>query len=109
MTTRYAKLALGVVFMSALVTFSGCAMALKSPVTGFWYTGVTDGVAATPQVAVKRGEACATSILGLIATGDASIEAARKNGGINSIASVDGKSTGILGLYASYCTIVHGK
>lgn len=55
------------------------------------------------------GEACASSILGWIATGDASLDTAKKNGGVAQVTAVDHRSTGILGLYAKYCTIVYGK
>ncbi len=57
----------------------------------------------------KTGEACATSILGIVASGDASIDAAKQAGGINEVLSVDYKSTSVLGLYASFCTIVKGR
>jgi uncharacterized lipoprotein NlpE involved in copper resistance len=56
----------------------------------------------------KTGEACATSILGWVTTGDASIVAASKNGGIKKIGAVDNKSTNVLGLYSTYCTVVTG-
>jgi len=95
--------------LPALVVFSvGCASA-RSPLSGAFYTSTQSGVAATPQAGPKWGEACASSILGIVATGDASIEAARRNGGITSIASVDEKASSILGIYATYCTIVRGK
>lgn len=100
------KLLVGIV---AVVSLTGCATA-RAPVTGFWYTEVKSGEMSTGyQAGAKRGEACASSILGLIATGDASIEAARKNGGINYVISVDSSSSSILGIYAKYCTIVYGK
>jgi len=95
--------------LSGFVVFSvGCASA-RSPLTGMFYTSTQSGLAATPQAGPKWGEACASSILGMVATGDASIEAARRNGGITSIASVDEKASSILGIYATYCTIVRGK
>ncbi len=84
-------------------------MPARFPMMGVLYTGVSQGVGATAQLSMKRGEACASSILGLIATGDSSIETARKNGGIRSIASVDEQVTGFLGIYTSVCTVVHGK
>ena len=99
-------------FIASMIVVSSlgaCAMVQRAPLTGFWYTSTQSGVAATAQMSTKTGEACASSILGIIATGDASIDAARKAGGINSISEVDEKASDILGLYASYCTIVHGK
>jgi hypothetical protein len=95
--------------VSAISVLSGCATA-RSPVTGFWYTDTNSSVTATSNQAGNRvGEACATSILGIIGTGDASIEAARRNGGITMISSVDDHATSILGVYAKYCTIVRGR
>jgi len=87
--------------------FSACTHA---PVMGVLITSVTSGKAVTAQPAGTRvGESCASSILGLIATGDASIDTARKAGGITAIHSVDVSDLSILGLYASHCTIVRGK
>ncbi|NJM10032.1 MAG: hypothetical protein HC883_03860, partial [Bdellovibrionaceae bacterium] len=60
----------------------GCATA-SSPVTGAWYTDVKGPIGATDAYGgTAVGEACASSILGLIATGDASLDAAKKNGGV---------------------------
>ncbi len=91
------------------VVASGCA-GVRSPVSGLWYTDVHSSVAATSNQAGNRvGEACASTILGLIATGDASIEAARRNGGITMITSVDDSANSILGIYGKYCTVVRGR
>lgn len=92
-----------------LIALSGCATA-KSPVTGFWYTDIYSSEAVTSNPAGNKiGEACNMSILGLIATGDSSIETARRNGGITTITSVDYRSNSIAGVYAKYCAIVRGK
>ena len=90
---------------------SGCAaISTRAPLTGFWYTETEADMIATGAAAGNRmGEACAKSILGLVATGDASIETARKNGGISVISTVDTKDTAILGVYATHCTVVRGK
>ncbi len=94
--------------LSAFVLF-GCAMA-QMPVNGTIYADVHGPVNATEAKAGTRvGEACASSILGIVATGDASIEAARKNGGMSSVSSVDHHSTSILGFYAKFCTVVRGN
>lgn len=58
---------------------------------------------------VKRGEACVQNFLGLIATGDASIDAAKKNGGITTVTSVDENVSRVLGYYAQFCTVVKGQ
>ena len=57
----------------------------------------------------KRGESCASNILGIIATGDASAASAAKQAGITKIASVDGTASSILGVYGTYCVVVTGE
>jgi hypothetical protein len=92
-----------------ILTLSGCAIA-RAPVTGLWYTDTHSGQSVTSNQAGNRvGEACATSILGLIATGDASVEAARRNGVITLVSSVDEKAESYVGVYAKFCTIVRGR
>ena len=89
---------------------SGCATALRAPLMGVWYTDLKSGHSATSNAGANLvGEACATSVLGLVATGDASIETARRSGKINQILSVDEQVMSVLGVYAKYCTIVRGK
>jgi hypothetical protein len=56
----------------------------------------------------KSGTACAKSILGIVAIGDASLEAATKAGGITSITDVDHDVFNVLGVYGKTCTIVRG-
>ena len=92
-----------------LLNLTGC-MGVASPVSGWAYTEakfgnqVTDGAAGT-----KTGTACATSILAMVATGDASQEKAMANGGITQITYVDHSAKNILGVWGEWCTIVHGS
>ncbi len=89
---------------------TGCAAYSISPVTGFIYSDVKGPLTATSNTgAGKVGIAQSTSILGLIAQGDSSIETAMKNGGITKIHHVDFHSTGILGVYATFTTTVYGE
>lgn len=91
----------------ALFAFTACAT--TSPV-GTLYTDVKLPTAATSSASVsKEGTATCTSILSLVATGDCSIEAAVKNGGISQIQSVDFKINNILGIIGTYTTIVKGR
>lgn len=101
----------GIISVFALgVVVSGCAMATRAPVTGFVYTGTTTGENATSNGGMdKTGEACAASVLGIAAFGDASIKAAAAAGGITTITAIDTSQMGILGIYASHCTLVRGK
>ncbi len=57
----------------------------------------------------KVGTATSKSYLALVATGDASIETACKNGGITKISHVDWEVKNILGLIGEYTTTVYGE
>ena len=58
----------------------------------------------------KSGESCATGILALVAFGDASLDAAKKKGGITDVHSVEYSVTNVVGpVYVQACTIVHGE
>jgi len=88
---------------------AGLAFAPLGPPQAILYADSGGGRLVTENaIGKKKGEACATSILGLITTGDASIRAAADAGGIGRVASVDSNYTNILGIYAKYCTIVSG-
>ena len=96
------------VFSMSLLT--GCAAVTKQPLTGFLYSEVKDGMIANETSGMgKKGTATATSILGWVATGDASITAAMKNGGITKVHHVDFESTSIIGVYATYTVVVYGE
>src|ERR1700710_495047 len=100
------KLALISVYALA---FIGCASA-QSPVNGAFFTDVKSGQGATEAYGgTARGEACAASYLGVVALGDATIDTAKKNGGIAQVTAVDHTANSILGLWAKYCTVVYGK
>ncbi len=90
------------------LVMSGC-MPVYSPLQGALYTEVWGPIDAGERVGSKEGSACAQGILGLIATGDASIKEAARDGGITKIDSVDHKSKNILGILAEFCTIVRGS
>ncbi len=95
----WAMLTMGMALMS-------CA---RAPVAGVLYSDVYYPNLATPNATGPRvGEACATSYLSLVAVGDASIEAARRNGGINQVSSVDERYQNYF-IFQKTCTIVRGK
>lgn len=86
---------------------TSCATYLPA---GALYTGVKTGVSANNSVASsKTGKACSTSVLGLVAVGDSSLESAKKAGNITNVATVDYSVENILGIYGSYCTEVSGN
>ncbi|MFC1713484.1 TRL-like family protein [Candidatus Poribacteria bacterium] len=92
------------------VVLAGCGAYATAPVTGFAYTEVKGpGMATSNPISSKVGTATCTSILGLIAQGDASIETAAKSAGITKIHHVDYQSKSILGLYAEFTVVVYGE
>ncbi len=94
----------------ASVSTAGCAAYATSPATGWIFTNVSAPVTATAYpTGSKTGTSTCTSILGLFASGDCSIGAAMKNGGITRVQYVDYRTTGMLGLYATHTIIVHGE
>src|SRR5262245_54820666 len=89
--------------------FAGLAFSRQGSPIGLIYTDA--GVASHPtnnDVGRKKGEACATSIFGLVTTGDAGIKTAAEAAGITQIAAIDYYHTNILGIYSKFCTIVSG-
>mgnify|MGYP002760592281 FL=1 len=58
---------------------------------------------------LRKGTASAEGYLGLVAQGDASIQAAATDGEISNIHHVDFKTRSILGLYVKHTTIVYGR
>lgn len=91
------------------LTSAGCQI-VASPLAGVIYNETKYGdVATDAAAATKEGKACATSILGWVATGDASIQAAKSTGGITTVASVDHSAKNILGIFGEWCTIVRGN
>ena len=57
----------------------------------------------------KIGTSEAVSVLGLFAVGDASIETAVQNGGIQKIKFIDWSVTNFLGILGTYRTKVYGE
>jgi hypothetical protein len=95
--------------VNVVFAMSGC-MGVTTPAIGLIYTEVKYGDMATGEVGANReGKACATSILAMIATGDASVAAAKANGGITQVSSVDHSAKSTLGIIGEWCTIVKGK
>lgn len=106
MIKNFKKIAL---LVAAAGFMSSCAT-VSSPLTGFLYTDVQAPVAVTSNAnATKVGTAEASTILGLVATGDASIETAAKSAGITKIHHIDAHSTSILGVIAKYKIFVYGE
>jgi len=105
------KKLLAVPFLLAGLT--GCAgIAFQGQGVAFatLYADATTPMMVTENdVGKKKGEACATSILGIVTTGDASIRSAADAAGIKSVSAVDNSIKNILGIVSTYCVVVSGK
>ncbi len=103
---------LGLAILAA--SLGGC-MIVDSPIKGVLGTEVIWGDIATAEAGspsaapLKEGKACAESILGLLARGDASVRAAKQNGKITEVISVDHSARNLLNIVGEWCTIVRGK
>jgi hypothetical protein len=94
---------------AAYLSLTGCQI-VDSPMKGFIFTETKYGnIATIHPSATKEGKACGQSILGWVATGDASIAAAKAAGGVTTVASVDHYAKNILGIIGEWCTIVKGS
>jgi hypothetical protein len=103
------KIILSLLAFASFAFLAGCA-SVASPLAGAIYTDVKAPVTATSNSgASKVGTSTASSILGLVAMGDASIDAAAKSAGIKKIQHVDYHSTSILGLYSTFTVTVYGE
>jgi TRL (tRNA-associated locus)-like protein len=97
-----------VIALVCMAVFTGCAIGhgpVTAPITIDMKGPVSAGSAAGSS---KVGRAEAWGIL-VYATGDASISAAMKNGGITRIHHVDHETQNFFGFYAKYTTIVYGE
>jgi len=101
------KISFIVLVLFLAVMLNGCATPYPM---GMIYTEVKAPVSATNggMTYSKTGIAKATSILGLVATGDCSIKAAAAAGGIRTIKYVDYDAKNILGIFGEYTTTVYG-
>ena len=102
-----------VLMMSAvLIGFlggTGC-MIVDTPVMGVLGSRVRWGeFAQGDDASHKEGKACMDTVLGLVARGDASVRAAKANGGITEVSVVDHSARNFLNIVGEYCTIVRGN
>lgn len=97
-----------ILFVCALF-LSGCAYA-NSPVVGGLVTKIKAPITATAVSAGEKiGKAKCMSILGIVAVGDCSVEAAKKNGNISEVSTVDVETLNVLYIYSHYITVVTGN
>jgi hypothetical protein len=92
----------------AMLGMAGCAAV--GPLPGLIYSNYKfPSIASQAGPGHKSGSAQARSYLAMVSVGDASVDAACKNGGITKINTVDTQGWSILGVYATWTTIVTGE
>ncbi len=100
----------------AAMLLSACSVGMPKSGPANSYIGIVnvdEGQAFNNQVAdTKRGEACVLNILGLVATGDASVEKAKRNGNIKDVYTINREVFGLtlyFPIYGKSCTVVRGS
>jgi hypothetical protein len=95
----------------AVMLMTGCA---ANPFVGVAYTRVkAPTITLTEKIDAvsfsKKGEASCSNFFGLVSTGDASLDAAMKQGGITKVHHVDCRYKLVLGLYSKFTLVVYGE
>ncbi len=103
------RIFLVILSVSVLIAFTGCGFVADGPF-GWMYTDHTTPIAKGPaNSGSKVGKACIHSFFGAISIGDASIEEAMKDGGVNEIFTVNKENLSLFGTYTRQCTVVRGE
>jgi hypothetical protein len=94
----------------AAAILNGCALGGTRNGAGMLFTDTKDSITVTANTGTsKMGSTCAFNILGLVSTGDMSVETAKKISGISKVATVDYSQFSILTFFAKTCVIVKGE
>ena len=96
------------VIAACTLLLNGCATGLSPAGVGL-ITDVKGPITATDLSGTKSGKACANTIIGLFISGDASIEAAKRAGGISKVATADYHTKGYYPFIGETCVIVTGQ
>ena len=104
--------------LALLLPLTACAGAQGwQPPVGSVYSGAA-GINPSTQVNItdaarpgpKAGESCAMGVLGVAAWGNMSLDAAKKQGGITRVDSLDYRVMDILGVvFQKRCTVITGE
>jgi hypothetical protein len=96
-----------------LVGASGCYTTPVMPPMGLIYSDVKAPLTAEaekPAMTEQKGEASSESVLGLVAWGDCSLEAAARNGKLSTIEYADYEYMNVVfGIYQKFTVTTHGK
>lgn len=95
--------------LAGMLMLAGCAGGPYAGGALFSQTQLPVTATEAADACTKSGEASMINILGIVAIGDASIEAAKKNAGVTTVSTVDTDFFNILGLFAKSTTKVCGK
>ena len=90
------------------IALCGCSM-VPSSLGSAMIQVDKEAVTATNAPAKRMGQACGFNLLGIIAAGDLSVEKAKRNGGIQTVSSVDKRIQSFFGVYSHVCTVVTGE
>ena len=115
-STMYRFLALLGVALYALA-LAGCGIgSLNQPSASFAMAGIYSDVKGGTQVLdngvapTKTGRSCSAQVLGIVASGDNTVEAAMANGGISKLVYVNYELKHIVwGVYTQLCTVARGN
>ena len=97
--------------LSVLFVASGCQLAPVQPPLGMIFSQIRAPVdidCDNTDLGSKVGQAGAVSVLGLIAVGDASVQAAARQAGITTVKHLDYEFMNILGLYTNMKITAYG-
>ena len=99
------------ILVAAVMLTISCGYTLNKSGPGLLYPDTVDAISFDNSVSKpsKVGRACSTRVLALVASGDASIESAKRNGYVTKISSADTEYFNILGVYGKACTVVRGE
>ncbi|MGB9500277.1 MAG: TRL-like family protein [Dissulfuribacterales bacterium] len=93
--------------IAVLPVLTGCATSYP---VGMFYTKLNLPISCDSEVkSMKTGTSECKSVLGLVATGDISFEAAMKDGGITKVNHADWEVENILGVIGEYKLTVYGE
>ncbi len=107
---RFTFFTRALLILSVPVLLTGCGAFVASPAPGAIYSDLQYPFMVTGEVgSTKVGTAEAQTILGLFASGDASIQTAMRRGGIEKVSHIDIQARSILGIYATYTVYVYGE
>lgn len=97
-----------VMFLAAATLMLGACALPPTYVGTALFAQTQQPILATGNTGTRTGRACATNVLGLIIQGDMSVEAAKRNGRITQVASID-RDIKSYAVYSEVCTVVTGR